>query len=134
MNFLAQIREIARFGQVKLERLNNRVTHLDNILPYDGDLTQQQRLKRTIEKSINEDELIDYTMFLDNNINDPIELNDIVIQPEKLVDEHEWDLKQKLDKLKEEAILFFKHARHNNHHRFRRQTNDNKIIKTRTGP
>ena len=34
--FLEIIREIARFGQVKLEQLNNRVRHLDIILPYDG--------------------------------------------------------------------------------------------------
>ena len=97
--------------------------HLDNILPYDGDLTNKEvRNKRMTRHTNYDDEIIDYNQYLTNEVHHPIELNDFITNQENLILEHDWELKQKLDILREEAHLFFKHSQFNNGHRFKRQT------------
>ena len=102
--FLESIREIARFGQVKLQRLINRVDYLDNILPYDGDITSKElRNKRMTRRTNYDGEIIDYNQYLTNDVQHPIELNDFITNQESLILEHDWELKQKLALLREEA-------------------------------
>ena len=120
-NFLQNVREIASFAQVKLERLKNRMLHLDQILPYDGDLTQQ-RQKRTALDTLNDDEIINYEQYLHNYTHNPIELKDIVTNQNSLKHKHDHQLRQQLTLLKLEHEKFIKNAQINNKHRFKRQT------------
>ena len=124
ITFMTNIREIAKFGQVKLQRLINRAAHLDAILPYDGDLTQerQNRQRRTPMDTINDDEVIDLDKFMNRQIRSPINISEIVTDQDILKTHNKIGLQFKIDKLKEEADLFFKHAKLNNHHRFKRQS------------
>ena len=124
--FLASIREIAKFGMTKLQRIRNRVTHLDNILPFDGDLTRRARM--THISSLIEDEVIDYEGLLDNKVKDPITMDQILTDPDTLKATHEIVLKQKIDSLKAEAEAFFKAARDNNLGRFKRAALDSVYV------
>ncbi len=124
--FLASIREIAKFGMTKLQRIKNRVTHLDNILPFDGDLTRRARM--THISSFIEDEVIDYEGILDNRVKDPITMDQILTDPNTLKATHEIVLKRKIDSLKAEAEAFFKAARDNNLGRFKRAALDSVYV------
>ena len=127
-NFLQNVWEIANFAQVKLERLKNRMLHLDQILPFDGDLTQQ-RQKRTLFDTLKNDEIINYKNYLTNYTINPIELKDIVTNQNILKHKHDQELQIQLTKLKHEHEIFIKNAQINNKHRFKRQT---PITTTRT--
>ena len=114
-----------------MQRLINRVDHLDNILPYDGDLTSRDiQNKRMTRHTGYDDEIIEYNQYLTNEVTHPIELNDIITNQENLILEHDWELKQKLDLLKKAATLFCKHAQINNGHRFIKTNQINHIIST----
>jgi phage baseplate assembly protein W len=41
--FMQSIREISKFALTRLQRIKAAITHLDVILPVDGDLTQQRQ-------------------------------------------------------------------------------------------
>ena len=75
--------------------------HLDQILPFDGDLTQQ-RQKRTPFDTLNDDEIIDYECYLNNNTINPIELKDIVTNQNTLKHKHDNELQIQLTILKRE--------------------------------
>ena len=123
--FLQNIREIATFGQVKLERLKNRMKHIDNILPFDGDLTTRQ--KRTPLDTLPEDELIDYESFINLDKDDLIEIRDIVVNQHNLKHKHELRIKEQIEILRQEQANFIKMAQQNNRHRFKRQTRTDDI-------
>ena len=120
-SFLNSIREIARYGQTRLERLKNRINHLDQILPYDGDSMDTDRLRRTVLDSMIDDEVIDYEKYTTDNLTDPIEIITIIKNQDTLKTKNNYQLQEKLDQLKKEYALFIKTAQINNKHRYKRQ-------------
>ena len=121
-SFLNSIREIARYGQIRLERLKNRINHLDQLLPYDGDSTDNDRRRRTVIDSMIDDEVIDYEKYTTDDITDPIEIITIIKNQDNLKTKNNNHLQEKLEQLKKEYALFIKTAQINNRHRYKRQT------------
>ena len=72
--------------------------------------------------TLSDDEVIDLDRFMNRQIRSPIEIDEIVTDQDILKTHNKIGLQFKIDKLKEEAELFFKHAKVNNHHRFKRQS------------
>ena len=120
--FLETIRDIARFGQTRLNRLRNRVKHIDRILPYDGDLTAQQRHSRSNFDQLDDYEIIDHKTFLNTNITNPLHIEDILINPTVLRNTNDITLQLKLKKLKDEYEIYLKNTKRNTDHRFKRST------------
>ncbi len=118
--FLQNIRDIANFGQIKLERLKNRMKHIDQILPFDGDITTRER--RTPLNTFSEDEIIDYENFINTDDYEPIDIKNIVKNQHSLKHKHELKIKEQIDILRQEQANFIKMAQNNNRHRFRRDT------------
>ena len=126
--FLQNIREIANFGQIKLERLKNRIKHIDQILPFDGDLTTRQQRQRRDETDINgDDEIIDYLDYIDNKVHSPIELDHIIRDQDSLKNRHKYLITMQLLELEKEHEAFVKKAKQNNHYRFKRNTKKPKV-------
>ena len=117
--FLDNIRNIARFGQTRLERLKLKVHHLDMILPFDGDMTQQ-RQKRDYINTLNEDEVINYEKYLEHKIHNPIDIQHIYTDPLTLRSANEIEVQRKIDRLKHEYNLFIKNAKIQAQSRFKR--------------
>ena len=120
--FLETIRDIARFGQTRLNRLKNRVKHIDEILPFDGDLTAQQRQRRTNTDTLDEYEIKDHQMFLNKEIINPLLIEDILKDPTLLLETNNKILQIKLKKLKDEYKIYLKNTKQNTLHKYRRST------------
>jgi len=83
--FMQTIRELAKFAEVRLAHIRKRIDHLDIILPFDGDLTEGQRHRRSaLMTDIQEDEIIETDRWTDHTIDKIINLDDIILEPLQL--------------------------------------------------
>jgi hypothetical protein len=79
--FMQSIREISKFALTRLQRIKAAITHLDVILPVDGDLTQQRQRRMTDALDADIYESIDTQYYLDARVATPIHINDLIISP-----------------------------------------------------
>ena len=79
--FMQSIREIAKFALTRLNRIKTAITHLDIILPFDGDLTDSRNRRQVHSLDADIYESIDIEHFLDPEVKDPVHIGNIIVSP-----------------------------------------------------
>jgi len=112
--FMQTIRELAKFAEIRLAHIKKRIDHLDIILPFDGDLTDGQRNRRTtMMTDIQEDEHLEVHKWLNIANFYPIYLDDMLMAPFELRANFTLRIQERIRQVTHINRTFLKFGKHN---------------------